>query len=92
MLTISIQPLKGQAFSCGNMFEWNHDESNRIKSGSIQFLLEDKFDFEDLECEVVFAFKEFPIYVSKLFAFNFFIFVKTRNFYSKRITMYRKST
>jgi hypothetical protein len=52
---------KGQTSSCGNLFEWNHDESNKVKSGTIEFLLEN--DFEDLELEVVFAFPEFPIFV-----------------------------
>ena len=75
MLAVSIEIVKSQPSSCGNLFEWNHDESNKVKSGSIRFLLEKKFNFDDLELEVVFAFPEFPIFVRK----SFFLFrVKRR--------------
>ena len=44
--------------NCSNIFHFNYDETNRIESGSLQFLLEEKYNFKDVKIEVVFGFKE----------------------------------
>ena len=70
VLAVSIEIVTSQPSSCGHLFEWNFDETSKIKSGSIRFLLEEKFNVDDLELEVVFAFLEFPIFVRKFFWFH----------------------
>jgi hypothetical protein len=41
--------------NCEDVFHFNYE------SGSLQFLLEEKYNFDDVEIEVVFGFKNFPV-------------------------------
>ena len=55
------QASNAESPNCEDVFHFNYDETNRIESGSLQFLLEEKYNFEDVEIEVVFGFKNLPV-------------------------------